>query len=66
MRPLVEDILERKASTVQGLAIQATAVTLANSELWDDACEGDDHLRCFIENACSFLGVVPVPLRVVE
>jgi hypothetical protein len=61
--PLCENILRRRATTLPGLAVQATAVSLAAAELWDPSPHDNAHERSFIEAVCDFVGVVPVPLR---
>jgi hypothetical protein len=65
---VLDRVIAQKAFTTQGLAIQAVAASLAVSELWDGECQNhdDDCVRGFIENARRCLGVVPVPLRLVE
>jgi hypothetical protein len=60
--PLVQDILSRKSKTVAGLAVQARAMTLYYSELWDDPHDGTADYRKFIEAVCAFAGVTPAPL----
>jgi hypothetical protein len=63
--PLCENILSRRAHTLEGLRVQTIAVSLAAAELWDRGHnhDGPPHERMFIEAASTFLGVVPVPLR---
>jgi hypothetical protein len=59
-------ILQRKALTRKGLAIQARATSMVFSEYWTpesfDEDEVDDYIRLFVEAACSFAGVLPVPI----
>ncbi|HUI12562.1 MAG TPA: hypothetical protein VL048_03720 [Xanthobacteraceae bacterium] len=65
LHPLARDIISRKAQTVAGLAVQARAMTVYYSELWDGGSVDDenehDH-RNFIEAVCVFAGVKPLPL----
>jgi hypothetical protein len=61
--PLCEKILSLRATTLAGLAVQARASSLAESELWEDEDrdeEWDDRQRAFIEAVCAFVGVTPV------
>jgi hypothetical protein len=56
-------ILSQRAQTVDGLAVQARAIVMAASDLWED--RGDDneaHERIFIEAVCAFVGVAPEQL----
>ena len=54
----VDKILARKASTVEGLSVQARATVLAAAELWDPVSDDkSSHERLFIEATCSFLGL---------
>jgi hypothetical protein len=64
--PLAERILAMRATTLAGLRVQATAISLAAAELWDHGMNHHDepnHERMFVEAVCQFLGVTPVPLR---
>jgi hypothetical protein len=64
--PLVEKILAQRAHSLAELRVQATAVSLAAAELWDVGRPDEDephHEKMFVEAVCSFLNVVPVPLR---
>jgi hypothetical protein len=69
--PIAGSILQRKALTRLGLAIQARATTMVFSEYWlssyffgtdVDSCTVDSYIRLFVEAACSFVGIVPVPI----
>jgi hypothetical protein len=61
--PLIDAIMGHKAQTLAGFAVQARAVTLSHSELWESPAEFEgDHHRPLMEAACAFAGVVPVPL----
>ena len=62
MWPMIDAIIERKAQTLAGFAVQARAISLSYSELWDGGEGEGNHYRPFIEAACAFAGVVPVPL----
>jgi hypothetical protein len=54
----IDKILARKASTVEGLSVQARATVLAAAELWDLVSDDElSHERLFIEATCSFLGL---------
>jgi hypothetical protein len=64
MWPLLDKIFSHKPQTVAGLAVLARASTLYHSELWDDGVEEDGKHREFLETACAFLGVNPVPEEV--
>jgi hypothetical protein len=44
-----------------GFAVQVRAVSLSHEELWSEGYAEGEHLRPFIEAACAFAGVVPVP-----
>jgi len=63
--PLVDEILRLKASTPAGLAVQARAVVMAAQDLWDcaDHHDGNQHERLFIEAACAFCGIAPLPMQ---
>jgi hypothetical protein len=67
MYPLVDKILTYKAHTVAGLAVQAQAMALGHTELWDEheEEEGGCH-RLFIEAVCAFVGVKPVAVLAAE
>jgi hypothetical protein len=60
--PLIDAIMEHKAQTLAGFAVQVRAVSLSHEELWSDGHAEGEHLLPFIEAACAFAGVVPVPL----
>jgi hypothetical protein len=62
MWPMINAVLECKAQTLAGFAVQARAITLSHAELWEDAIGHDEDHRPFLEAACAFAGVVPVPL----
>ena len=62
MWPMIDAIIERKAQTLAGFAVQARAISLSYSELWDGGEGEGNHYRPFIEAACAFAGVLPVPL----
>jgi hypothetical protein len=62
MWPLIDAIMEYNAQTAAGFAVQVRAVSLYHAELWDGELEEGEHHRGFIEAACAFAGVVPVPL----
>jgi len=64
MWPAINAIMALKATTVAGLAVQAKAISLSFSELWDIETDWEDHHRRFIEAVCAFTGVTPVPLEV--
>ena len=61
---LTKEIISRKAQTVSGLAVQARAMTVYYSELWDGGRSDDDPQdhRNFIEAVCAFVGITPEPL----
>jgi hypothetical protein len=64
----VDEILPLKASTPAGLAVQVKAVVFAAADLWDiiPDDEPDDynpHERLFIEAACAFCGIAPLPMQ---
>jgi hypothetical protein len=65
--PLAERILAMRAHTLEGLRVQANAVSLAAAELWDNGRHDNDdsphHERMFIEAVCAFLGTTPIPKR---
>jgi hypothetical protein len=54
--PILDAILEQRATTPEGLKIQARAVAMAASDLWDGQPE-NTHEMSFIESACSFFGM---------
>jgi len=56
--------MKLNATTIAGLSVQAKAVSLSFSELWDNETDWEDHHRRFIETVCAFTGVTPVPLEV--
>jgi hypothetical protein len=64
--PVAGRILQRKALTRLGLAIQARATSMVFSEYWmpefydKDGVEG--YIRLFVEAACAFAGTLPVPI----
>jgi hypothetical protein len=63
--PLAETILQRKATTLAGLAVQVHAIALTDAE-WFYAAE--DQLekwraRLLLETLCHFLDIKPAPLR---
>ncbi|HEY2531880.1 MAG TPA: hypothetical protein VGJ20_28795 [Xanthobacteraceae bacterium] len=63
--PLFDQIMELTSATPTGLAVQAKAVGLAVSGLWDDRTIGiGKHERKFIEAVCRFAGVVPAEVKV--
>lgn len=62
MWPMIDDILECRAQTVAGFTVQVRAVSLLHAELWDGGPSDGDDYRPFIDAACTFAGVVPVPL----
>jgi hypothetical protein len=62
MWPTIDAIIGHRAQTLAGFAVQARAVSLSYAELWDDEPEEGENHRQFIEAACTFAGVVPVPL----
>ena len=53
-------VLALHARTRAGFAVQARAASLAAHDVFD--LPDDGHERMFIECACRFAGVVPVPL----
>jgi hypothetical protein len=52
---LTSDILARKAHSVDGLAVQTRAITLAAADLWE--LDDESHERTFIEAVCRFVGL---------
>jgi hypothetical protein len=57
---LMDPIFERTAATVDGLAVQAAAATIAGLELWDVDPDQEPELqieRRFIEAVCRYTGV---------
>jgi hypothetical protein len=68
MFSLIDEILPRKAKTIAGIAVQAQAMVMDNTEWWDNGLldENDDETpegrgRLFLESLCSFLGITPRP-----
>jgi hypothetical protein len=63
--PLCERILAMRAHTLAGLRVQATAISLAAANLWDNGPHDNDdsphHERMFIECVHAFLGITPIP-----
>jgi hypothetical protein len=57
--PLCDEILEMRAKTLQGLAVQARAVSAAAHEMWEGYNEGASELQ-FLNRACEFLNVTPL------
>ncbi|HEX4410567.1 MAG TPA: hypothetical protein VH206_17485 [Xanthobacteraceae bacterium] len=63
MMPLVDKILAIKATSLSGLAIQATAMSMSSAEWWEDLEEESSKLeRQLVESICSAAGIVPAPL----
>jgi hypothetical protein len=64
--PIAARILQRKALTRTGLAIQARATSMVFAEYWTpdflDEEGVDGYIRLFVEAACAFAGVLPVPI----
>jgi hypothetical protein len=54
-------VMALHARTLAGFAVQARAASLAAHDLFD--LPDDGHERMFIECACRFAGVTPVPLE---
>ena len=63
MYPLVKMILAQRPATIEGLAIQAKAISFSDYRLWDRV-EGswDVRQRDFIELVCVLTGVEPFRL----
>lgn len=65
--PLCDDILWRRATSAEGLGVQARAASLYFEELWNSFGSDDEDIavaqRSFIESVCTFSGVVPVPVE---
>jgi hypothetical protein len=55
--PVTNAILEQRATTPEGLKIQARAIALAVPDLWDFGGRHDTYEKAFIESACSFFGM---------
>jgi hypothetical protein len=64
--PMIDAIMGQKAQTLAGFAVQARAVSLSHAELWDEGHAEGEHLHPFLEAACAFAGVVPVPTEAVK
>jgi hypothetical protein len=57
LHPITDAILTQRAITLGDLKIQARAVAIMASELWDNLPRENPHERLFIESACAFLGM---------
>jgi hypothetical protein len=57
--PILNAILALRASTAEGLKVQARAIVLAASDLWDGEPqpENERHEQRFIEAACAHFGM---------
>jgi hypothetical protein len=64
--PIVDDILSRRAQTVSGLAVQARAIVMGHADLWDARDEDTERERLFIEAVCTFVGVKPEQLLLLD
>jgi hypothetical protein len=65
--PVAERILQRKARTRIGFALQARATSMVFSEYWltsefFEEGDVDGYIRLFVEAACSFADTLPVPI----
>jgi hypothetical protein len=71
---LIEKILSLKVTTLAGLAVQTRAMVLDNAEFWGgegltQSEENDPNKRRqrqFLEAMCSFLGIEPAPICLVD
>lgn len=54
---ITDAILTQRATTLAGLKIQARAVAIAASDLWDSLPRENPHERLFIEAVCAFFGM---------
>lgn len=59
--PLCEEILSKRAHTIQGLAVQVRAVFLAARDTWEPVFISDtgQYERMFIEAVGAFAGIAP-------
>jgi hypothetical protein len=64
--PIVDDILARRAQTIAGLAVQVRAAIMAAAELWEPLGEEIERERVFIESVCTFVGVKPERLLLLD
>jgi hypothetical protein len=72
INPVVDEIMDQKATTRDGLALQAQAFALDNSDCFYDHDDDDPVERSlgrarrgmsgFIESVCAFVGTLPPPL----
>jgi hypothetical protein len=60
---LADDILAEPSKTLQGLRVQARAITAAAQDLWE-GYSGEKHEFEFICRVCEFLGVIPLHTEV--
>jgi hypothetical protein len=60
---LIEQIMPLRATSLAGIAVQARALVIGQSEWWQGDNSEFEMPRLFLESLCAFLNVVPAPLR---